>query len=269
MTENKNTNRADIGILGGSGFYSFLQGEEIEVDTRHGKPSDKITIAEVEGKKIAFLPRHSRDHSLAPHQINYRANLAAFKKLGVKKVISPFAAGSLQPEIAPGDFVVVDQFFDRTKKRKDTYFERGRIIHISAAEPYCPTLRQTAITACQQADVKIHSQGTVVVIEGPRFSTKAESQWFTSRGFSVINMTQYPEVILARELEMCFVGIALVTDYDVGVVGGVKPVSAEEVKRIFTQNLDKVKQVLLAIIKNINLNDDCSCQHALTGAVGS
>ncbi len=261
--------QADIGIFGGSGFYSFLNGEEVKLKTDYGNPSDVITIAEVEGKKVAFVPRHGKKHTLAPHNINYQANLAAFKKLGVKKIIAPFAAGSLQPGIEPGDFVVVDQFVDRTKKRKDSYFDQEKIMHISASDPYCPTLRPIAIEACRESGVRVHDRGTVVIVEGPRFSSKAESQWFTSHGWEVINMTQYPENILARELEMCYVGIALITDYDAGIVVDTEPVAAEEVKKIFAENLDRVQSVITNIIKNINTESKCSCHNALEGALGS
>jgi len=243
--------RADIGVFGGSGFYSFLENvEEIEVETPYGKPSDKISIAELDGKKVAFLPRHGKHHQYPPHMINYRANVYAMKMLGVKALIGPNASGSLQPHIKPGDFVVCDQFVDRTWGRKDTYFDGPEVRHISAADLYDEKLRRIAIEACKKVGVTVHERGTVVVIQGPRFSSRAESRWFSSMGWEVINMTQYPENILAKELEIPYVNIALITDYDVGLEGrdDILPVTHEEVLRVFNENIDKIRKVLFEMI---------------------
>jgi len=197
-----------------SGLYEFFKdGKWITMKTSYGRPSDKIFLTEFNNKKIAFLPRHGRRHQFPPHKINYRANLFAFKKLGVKRIIAPAAVGSLQPKIKRGDFVICDQYIDRTRHRKDTFFDGPRTIHVSAADPYCPELRKIAIKACQKNKVRVHKKGTVVVIQGPRFSTRAESKWFTKMSWEVINMTQYPEVILAKELEMCYANISLATDF--------------------------------------------------------
>ena len=207
--------KADIGVFGGSGFYSLFDNvREVEIDTPYGKPSDKIALAELDGKKIAFLPRHGKDHHLPPHMVPYLANIYAMKMLGVKKLLGPNASGSLQPHIKPGDFVVTDQFVDRTTGRKDTFFDGPEVIHPAMAQPYCPELRRIAVESGKSLGISIHERGTVVVIQGPRFSTVAESRWFTKMGWEVVNMTQYPEGYLAREQGICYVNIALITDYE-------------------------------------------------------
>ncbi|MFA6048755.1 MAG: S-methyl-5'-thioadenosine phosphorylase [Candidatus Micrarchaeia archaeon] len=259
---------ADIGVFGGSGFYSFAESEgkvrEVEVDTPYGKPSDKIAIAEIGGRKVAFLPRHGRHHDYPPHMINFRANLWAFKELGVTRVIGPAAAGSLDADIKPGEFVVCDQFVDRTWGRKDTFYDSKPVTHVSSAEPYCPQLRKLAVDAAKKCGIPVHNHGTVVVIQGPRFSTKAESRWFSRNGWQVINMTQYPEAVLARELEMCYVNVSLITDYDAGLEGHVAPVTAEEVVKTFNANNDKLKKMLLELIPKIpEKRGECGCGTAL------
>jgi 5'-methylthioadenosine phosphorylase len=258
-----------VGVFGGSGLYTFLKEvEEIKVETPYGPPSDKIALAEVEGKTVAFLPRHGREHTLPPHRINYRANLWAMKELGVQYILGPCAAGSLQPHIHPGDLVICDQFVDRTWGRADTFYDGPITTHISAAEPYCPKLRELAVVKAQQAGFRVHPRGTVVVIQGPRFSTRAESRWFSSMGWEVINMTQYPECILARELGICYVNLSLITDYDVGVEGKpeIKPVTHEEVLRVFAENTEKLRRLLLAIIAELPEERECLCANALAEA---
>ncbi len=260
---------AEIGIFGGSGFYELTKiGEEIEVETPYGKPSSPLTLAELSGRKVAFLPRHGRKHEFPPHAINYRANLWAFKSFGIKRIISPCAAGSLQPEVKPGDFVICDQLVDRTSGRISTYYDGPETTHISFADPYCPELRAIAIDKARALGITVHERGTVVVIQGPRFSTQAESHWFSSMGWEVINMTQFPEAVLARELEMCFVNISLITDYDVGLEGHpeITPVTHEEVIRVFNANNEKLKSLLLEIIPAIPSEAKCGCQNALEGA---
>ncbi|MFQ5406489.1 MAG: S-methyl-5'-thioadenosine phosphorylase [Candidatus Micrarchaeia archaeon] len=258
--------KAEIGIFGGSGFYSFLDNvQEIEVETPYGKPSDKIALAEMAGRKIAFLPRHGHEHDYPPHMINYRANIWAFKNLGVTRVIGPAAAGSLQKNVKPGDFVVCDQFVDRTTGRKDTFYDKKPVTHISAAEPYCSNLRKVAIDAGKKCGIKVHEKGTVVVIQGPRFSTKAESRWFTQNNWEVINMTQYPEVVLSRELEMCYANISLITDHDAGVEG-INPVTADEVVKTFNANNEKLKKLLLKLIPSVPKERNCQCKEALKHA---
>lgn len=254
---------ADIGIFGGSGFYSFLENiEEISLDTPYGKPSDLLALATFEGKKVVFLPRHGKNHSIPPHKIPYRANLYAMKQLGVKKIIAPTASGSLQPHIKPGDFVISDQFVDRTSGRADTFFDGPEVKHTSPAYPYCTYLRNIAADAGTLLGINIHRKGTVVVIQGPRFSTVSESRWFSSMGWEVINMTQYPECYLARELDICYCNIALVTDYDAGLEGraDVSPVTHDAVMKVFNENNDKLKQMLFEMIRKIDPNSsDCGC----------
>ncbi len=256
--------KADIGVFGGSGFYSFLENvEEIEIETPYGNPSCNISLADYEGKKVAFLPRHGKNHEYPPHTIPYRANIYAMKQLGVKKIIAPTSSGSLQPFIKPGDFVISDQFVDRTTGRKDTYYDGPLTKHISSAYPYCPELRKVAIETGKKLGITIHEKGTVVVIQGPRFSTVAESRWFSKMGWEVINMTQYPECYLAKELGICYVNISLITDYDAGLEGrdDIKPVTHEEVLRVFDENIENVKKMLFEMIKSIDLNQcDCNCK---------
>ncbi|HOC53227.1 MAG TPA: S-methyl-5'-thioadenosine phosphorylase [Caldisericia bacterium] len=262
--------KASIGIFGGTGFYKFFDNmEEVIVETPYGSPSSSISIAEIDGKKVAFLPRHGKNHEYPPHKIPYRANLWAMKKLGVERIISPNACGSLQSHIKVGDFVICDQFVDRTSGRVSTFYDGPITTHIGMAEPYCPELMQIAVNNLKKLGYSHHEKGTVVVIEGPRFSTISESKWFTSMGWEVINMTQYPEVVLARELEMCFLNISVVTDYDVGVVseGSVEPVSHEMVTKIFNENLEKLKTLIINIIKDIpDKREKCKCGETLKGA---
>lgn len=256
-----------IGIIGGSGFYEFLKGEEILVKTPYGNPSDKILIAEHRGKKIAFLPRHGKKHQYPPHKINYKANLFALKKLGFRRIISPCAAGSLQPTIKPGHLVICDQFVDRTKAGNDTFFDGPRVVHIATAESYCPELRKLAIRSCQKLKIPFHRKGTVVVIEGPRFSSKAESKNYAKMG-DIINMTQYPEVVLARELSMCYVNISLVTDYDAVLIGknGIKSATTQEIIKTFKRNDKRLKEMILKMIEDFPDEEKCQCAHSLKDA---
>jgi 5'-methylthioadenosine phosphorylase len=241
---------AEIGVFGGSGFYSLLEDvREIKVDTPYGAPSDSFFLAEVGARSVAFLPRHGRRHTIPPHGVPYRANVWAMRSLGVKAVISPCAAGSLQREVAPGDFVVCDQFVDRTRGRADTFFDGPIVSHVSSAEIYDPTLRAIAIDVIREHGIPVHERGTVVVIQGPRFSTKAESKWFSDAGWEVINMTQYPEAYLCRELGMAVVNISLITDYDAGVIEGTEVVNALSVLEVFEKNASRIQKVVLDMIK--------------------
>ena len=257
----------EIGIFGGSGFYSFLDDvHEEKVDTPYGEPSSPVSIGTIEGRSVAFLPRHGTGHQYPPQAINYRANVWALKELGVTRVIGPCAAGSLKKEVAPGEFVVCDQLVDRTTGRKDTFYEGPVTTHVSFADPYCPELRGLAIDTGRSQGITIHEKGTVVTIQGPRFSTRAESKWFQDAGWEVINMTQYPEAYLARELELCYVNISLITDYDVGVGGDDEPVSHEAVLRVFNENNDKLRQLLFSLVPAIPTERSCICSTALKGA---
>ena len=260
----KLTNQAKIGLIGGTGFYDFFEkkAKEIEVRTKFGRPSDKIIIGNLFGKKVAFLPRHGRNHQFPPHKIPYLANIAALKKIGVERIIAPSAVGSLKTKIKPGDLVIADQFVDRTKKRKDTFFDGPSVVHIAMAYPYCPELRKIAITQGKKLKLNIHPKGTVVVIEGPRFSTLAESLWFSKMGWDLVNMTQYPEVVLASELGICYLNISLVTDYDVGIyaLSKIEPVSIAKILENFKKNTKKLKKLISAVIKNIPEKKGCNCQ---------
>ena len=242
--------KATIGIFGGSGFYSFLGDvKEYTIETPYGKTSDKIAIGKVAGKNVAFMPRHGKDHSITPGDVNYRANIWAMKQIGCKYLISPCAAGSLQKEVKPGDIVFCDQFVDWTfGRRKDTFFEGPIVTHVSAAETYCPNLRKLAIQSAEKLGLSFHKTGTVVVINGPRFSSKAESKFFTSQGWHVINMTQYPESYLAKEMDMCPLNISLITDYDAGLVSDTEPVSHGAVMEVFKNNIENLKALLVQII---------------------
>ncbi len=261
--------RAEIGVFGGSGFYSLLEdARDQKVDTPYGEPSDALVVGEIAGRTVAFLPRHGRTHRLPPHRINYRANVWAMKSLGIQWVFGPCAAGSLQPDVRPGEFVVCDQFVDRTWGRADTFYEGPIVTHVSSADPYCPTLRPLAVQTARDLGIPVHDGGTVVVIQGPRFSTRAESRWFQSQGWGVINMTNYPEGILARELEMCYVNISLITDYDVGVEDdpGVEPVSQEAVLRVMRDNNENLRRLLHTTIARVPKTRECSCARALAHA---
>lgn len=247
----------EIGIFGGSGFYSLLENvEEVKVDTPYGPPSDSVFVAEIGGRKVAFMPRHGRRHTLPPHKVNYRANVWAFHRLGVKAVISPCAAGSLQRHVEPGHFVVCDQFVDRTWGRADTFFEGPITTHVSPAETYDPELRRIAVETIRENGIVAHDGGTCVTINGPRFSTKAESKWFTDAGWQVINMTQYPEAYLCRELGMAVVNISLITDYDAGTVSDSEPVNAAHVLEVFKTNSENIRKVVLGMIPKFPKNLD-------------
>jgi 5'-methylthioadenosine phosphorylase len=261
---------AEIGVFGGSGFYSLLGSvEEVRVHTPYGPPSDRIALVEIDGRQVAFLPRHGRDHSVPAHMVNYRANLWAFKELGVRQIIAPCSCGSLQADIHPGEFVILDQFVDRTRGRADTFFNGPETRHIGAADPYCPRLRALAADTATELQIPVRPSGTMVVIQGPRFSTRAESAWFTREGFHVVGMTQYPEAILARELGICYTGIALVTDYDVGVVGDTDrgAVSIEEVFRVFQENVGRVKELILRMVATLGEERACPCEEEARRAI--
>jgi len=261
--------RADIGVFGGSGFYSLIENaREVTIETPYGAPSDKLALGEIAGKRVAFLPRHGKDHAYPPHMVNYRANLWAMKSLGVKQIIAPTACGSLTPDFKPGSMVVADQIVDRTTGRKDTFYDGPITTHVSFADPYCPTMRPVAIEQLRALGIETHDHGTVVVIQGPRFSSRSESRWFSSMGWEVINMTQYPESYLARELEMCYINISLITDFDVGLegVGGIQPVSHHEVIEVFNKNNARVKDGIFKIVEKLDPSKPCGCQSALKGA---
>jgi 5'-methylthioadenosine phosphorylase len=261
---------ADVGIFGGSGFYHFLEdAEQVVIETPFGSPSAPATIGAVGGVRVAFIPRHGRSHEYPAHRVPYRANVWAMRELGVRRILGPCACGALRSDLALGEFVVCDQFVDRTRGRSDTFYDGGEgepVTHVSAAEPYCPELRALVVDTAGELAIPVSDGGTVVVIQGPRFSTRAESAWFSSMGWDVVNMTAYPEGWLARELELCYSNISMVTDYDVGV-GGVEPVSTDAVVQVFNQNLARLRELLLAVIPKIGpQRADHLCATALRGA---
>ena len=239
---------------------------EVQVDTPWGSPSAPVTVGSVQGKTVAFIPRHGSKHQFPPHQVNYRANLWAMKEVGVERILGPCAAGSLQPQVRPGEFVICDQLVDRTSGRPSTFYDGPETTHVSFADPYCPTMRRVALEQAAALDIPTHESGTVVVIQGPRFSTRAESRSYSLQGWEVINMTQHPEASLARELEMCYANISLITDSDVGVEGGIEAVSHEEVIRVFQENNDRLRDLLFAIVPNLPKERDCPCATALENA---
>ncbi|MEZ0345152.1 MAG: S-methyl-5'-thioadenosine phosphorylase [Infirmifilum sp.] len=256
-----------IGIIGGSGLYSpdFLENvREIKVYTPFGAPSSDIMIGEIKGVTVAFLPRHGRKHSIPPHKINYRANIWAFKELGVERLISVSAVGSLREDYKPGDFVCTDQFIDMTKNREYTFYDGPTVAHVSMADPFCPELSHHCIAAARELGIQMHERGTYICIEGPRFSTRAESRLWRQFGADVVGMTLVPEVNLAREARMCFLNIAMVTDYDVWAE---KPVTAQEVTRVMAENTDKVRRLLTALIPRIPEKRSCQCANYLDEAL--
>ncbi len=252
---------AEIGVFGGTGFYRFLDHlTEVAVQTPYGSPSARLAVGEVDGRRVAFLARHGRHHELPAHRVNYRANLWALRSLGVRRVLAPCSVGSLRSEVRPGEFVLCDQLIDRTRRRVDTFFDGPVPNHVSFADPYCPELRVAAAQAADAEGIMAHPRGTVVVIEGPRFSTRAESRWFASAGWDVVNMTQYPEAVLARELGMCYAGIALVTDYDAGLEGvDGAAVTMDEVFRVLAGNVERVQRLLSRAIPSVPATRSCAC----------
>jgi 5'-methylthioadenosine phosphorylase len=257
---------AVVGIFGGSGLYELLEdAREMDVQTPFGPPSDSLWMGEVGGHRVAFMPRHGRHHSIPPHRINFRANLYAMRQAGVTRLLGPCAVGSLKEEIVPGDVVIADQFVDRTWGRADTFWEGPEVNHVSAADPYCPELSSLAAAAAQAQEARVHRSQTMVVIQGPRFSSRSESRWYRDAGWGIIGMTGYPEVILARELGICYASVALVTDYDSGLEGSphIQPVSHEEVLRVFAANVDLLRRLLLALVESVPDQRGCQCQTAV------
>jgi 5'-methylthioadenosine phosphorylase len=255
---------AEIGVIGGSGLYAFLDdAREVVVETPYGAPSDPLVLGEIGGRRVAFVPRHGRDHRFPPHRIPYRANLWALRSLGVRQVLAPCAVGGLQPSLTPGSLVVCDQLVDRTSGRAQTFHDTGAV-HVSFADPYCPTGRATAVRLATEQGWPLSERGTMVVVEGPRFSTRAESQWFAAQGWSVVNMTGHPEAVLARELALCYTALALVTDLDAGVEGAA-PVTQEEVFRVFGQSTERLRSLLYDVVAALPAERACPCGAALDG----
>jgi 5'-methylthioadenosine phosphorylase len=259
-----------IGIFGGSGFYRFLEDvEDVPLATPYGPPSAPVRVGRLEDVEVAFMPRHGDEHTLPPHRINYRANVWAMKEVGVRRIIGPCAVGSLKPELEPGKFVICDQFVDFTGARESTFYDGPQTTHVSAADPYCAELSGILAEAAREEGIPVAEGGTVVVIEGPRFSTRAESRWFAANGFHVVNMTQFPEAWLARELQLCYANVSLVTDYDVGLEGmpHVPPVSAEAAFGVFQENLERLRALLSRALPRIGPQPADVCAGALDSAI--
>jgi 5'-methylthioadenosine phosphorylase len=256
--------QAEIGVIGGSGFYSLLDDvEEIEVDTPYGPPSDPVAVTEIAGRRVAFIPRHGRDHRYPPHRIPYRANMWALRSLGVRQVLAPSAVGSLTPAYGPGTLAVPDQLVDRTTGRAQTYFDDGAV-HVAFADPYCPAGRAVAIATARKAGWEPVEGGTLVIVEGPRFSTRAESRWFAAQGWTLVGMTGHPEAVLARELALCYTPACLVTDLDAGMEEG-DGVTHEEVLRVFAENVERLRDLVIGIVRALPAERNCPCPHALDG----
>ncbi|MEV4118684.1 S-methyl-5'-thioadenosine phosphorylase [Micromonospora sp. NPDC049645] len=268
------TGRAPVGVIGGSGFYEFLDDvTEVTVDTPYGPPSDALSVGDLAGRPVVFLPRHGRRHALPPHRINYRANLWALRALGVRQVLAPGAVGGLRPELGPGTLVVPDQLVDRTSGREQTYHDGqsstdGRlpgVVHVPFADPYCPVGRATVLDAARSAGWQPVDGGAMVVIQGPRFSTRAESQWYGRMGWSIVGMTGHPEAVLARELALCYTALSLVTDLDSGVEVG-HGVTQQEVFTVFAQNIGRLRLLLGDAVQALPTDQGaCPCGQALAG----
>ncbi|XVQ84312.1 S-methyl-5'-thioadenosine phosphorylase [Microbispora siamensis] len=259
---------AEIGIIGGSGFHPLLEdAREVAVSTPYGEPSDRLFLAEIAGRTVAFLPRHGRDHRHPPHRINYRANLWALRAVGVRQILAPCAAGSLGPVLGPGMVVVPDQLVDRTSGRPHSYFDVAAV-HVPFADPYCPVAREAVLQGAAAVGEECVDGGTMVVVEGPRSSSRAESQWYAAQGWAMVNMTGYPEAVLARELAMCYVPIALVTELDAGLgVGtGTGPGPRhDEIARVAHRNLARLRTFVLATVPRLPGGRTCVCSTALDG----
>ena len=258
--------QAEIGIIGGTGLYDpkmLTNSEEVTVETPYGTPSDAITLGKLAGRSVAFLPRHGKKHTIRPSNVNSRANVFALKKLGVTRILAPSAVGSLKDNYQPGDVVFVDQFIDRTTKREQSFYTGNKVCHISVAEPMCPEIRHILVSVAKDMGIRAHPTGTYVCIEGPRFSTKAESKLFRSWDADVVGMTLVPECVLAREAELCYASISTVTDYDVWKDHAV---SADEVVATMKTSVEKVKRIILEVVTRLPRVFSCQCNSALKGA---
>lgn len=262
-----NAAAAPIGIIGGSGLYELLEDPETkDIRTSFGEPSSPVTLGEIGGRRVAFLTRHGKGHSVPPHRIDHRANVAALKDVGCDTVITSSAVGSLRDDYRTGDFVLCDQFVDRTTTPPVTFFDGPRVVHVSMVEPYCSDLRRAAGVALKGIDERFHSAGTAVVFSGPRFSTRAESEWFQRMGWHVLSMTQHPETTLIREAEMCCVNLSFVSDADAGTADGTEPpVTASMVFQRLAENQPRIRAALEAIVANLPEERSCACRTATSG----
>ena len=258
--------RADLGVIGGSGLYSWLDDvRTVEVDTPFGPPSDPPVIGNLDGRSVAFVPRHGRDHRFPPHLVNYRANLWALRSLGVRQVVAACAVGSLRADLPAGALVLPDQVLDRTWGRPHTIFgEVGAVVHVAFADPYCATGRATAVAAAGAEGIPVTDGGTLVVVNGPRFSSRAESRWHAAAGGDLVGMTGMPEAAIARELALCYTCIAVVTDLDAGVEAGAGVTHTEVLAR-FGERVAVLRSLLVQVVRRLPLGGDCDCRHSLDG----
>jgi len=260
---------AQVGIIGGSGFYELLDdAREVAVETPFGPPSDVYFVGEIGGVPVAFLPRHGRGHRILPSEVNYRANIWGMKKLGVRYVISASAVGSLKEELKPLDIVVPDQLFDRTRARPSTFFGDGVVVHIGFADPFCEHVSAKLVEEGRAAGATVHAGGTYVCIEGPQFSTRAESRVYRRLGFDVIGMTNLQEAKLAREAELCYATMALVTDYDVWYEGE-QDVTLGQVLSNVRRNVEMAQAIVRRVVPALDLERDCACRHAVEHAINT
>jgi len=258
--------QAEIGIIGGTGLYDpelLRNAQEVSVATPYGKPSDSITVGQLAGKGVAFLPRHGKKHTIRPTDINVRANIFALKKLGVGRILAPSTVGSLREDYHPGAIVFCDQFIDRTTRREESFYTKNKVCHITVAEPMCPELRKNIIAVAKKLGIKMHETGTYVCIEGPRFSTKAESKMYRQWGADVVGMTLVPECVLAREAEICYASVSTVTDYDVWKD---HPVCVDDVVKIMKTNIENVKRIIAETVAELPNKRSCKCGEALEGS---
>ncbi|MBI1908721.1 MAG: S-methyl-5'-thioadenosine phosphorylase [Deltaproteobacteria bacterium] len=258
-----------IGVIGGSGLYGMKDLkvlEEVNLETPFGKPSDAYLVGELEGRRVIFLPRHGRGHRISPSELNFRANIWGMKKLGVSAIVAVSAVGSLKEEIHPGEIVVVDQFIDRTRGRISTFFEKGIVAHLSFADPLCPSLRQSLIPSARESGATVHEKGTYICMEGPQFSTKAESRLYRAWGADVIGMTNLQEAKLAREAEVCYATLALSTDYDCWHEGH-DSVTIEAIIAVLNQNVTMAQSIIRKVVRKIAPGRECGCREALKNAI--
>ncbi len=260
---------AAVGVIGGSGFYELLEGaREVHLDTPFGAPSDSYFLGEIGGVPVAFLPRHARGHRILPSEVNYRANIWGMKKLGVRTILSASAVGSLREELEPLHIVVPDQLYDRTKARRSTFFGEGVVVHMGFADPFCKYVSGVIVEHGKAVGATVHQGGTYVCIEGPQFSTRAESNVYRRQGFDIIGMTNLQEAKLAREAELCYATMALVTDYDVWYEGE-EDVSLEQVLANVRRNVETAQAIVRAVVPALDVGRDCSCHHAVEQAINT
>ena len=261
--------KVNLAVIGGSGLYNIpgLQNtQELEVSTPFGNPSSPIVVGDLEGQHVAFLARHGLGHFITPTEVNYHANIYALKELGAERLVSISAVGSLREDYAPGHIVIPDNIYDNTKNRKNTFFGKGLVVHVSVADPFCPDLSVQVEDATRKTGATVHTGGSLITIEGPRFSTKAESHTYRAWGMSLIGMTASPEAFLAREAELCYVTMAHVTDYDVWHVSEA-PVTVEMVIETLNKNTQTAQEAIRNLARNLSEKRDCECSKALEGAL--